>query len=123
MKFEISVIDNFSAAHNLRGYRGKCEKLHGHNFKVKVILGANSLDKAGMVCDFHYIKDILKRVVKLLDHSHLNKLTYFKRVNPTSENIAKFIFNRLSSKINRRENRLLKVIVWETEGNEASYQE
>ncbi|MBU2540662.1 MAG: 6-carboxytetrahydropterin synthase QueD [Candidatus Omnitrophica bacterium] len=123
MKFEISVIDYFSAAHNLRQYQGKCENIHGHNFKVKITLGANSLDKTGMVYDFHYVKEVLKKTLKVLDHSHLNKLPYFGRVNPTSENIAKFIFNKLKAKINKRTRKLIKVTVWETESNEASYQE
>ena len=99
MKFKVSVSDYFSAAHNLRGYQGKCEELHGHNFKVKVSVGANSLDRTGIVCDFHFLKEKLKDALEQLDHTHLNKLAFFKNVNPTSENIARFIFKKLKVKI------------------------
>lgn len=123
MKFKISVTDDFSAAHNLREYEGKCEKLHGHNFKVKITVGANTLDKTGMVYDFHFLKQEFKHVLAQLDHSYLNKLPFFKKTNPTSENIARFIFKSLKKKIDKQGRKLLAVTVWETEGNEASYQE
>lgn len=121
MKFKISVTDNFSAAHNLRGYKGKCEELHGHNFKVKVGFVSSKLDKLGMVIDFHIVKRELKIVLDRLDHKYLNNLIYFKSLNPTSENIARFIFKTLKTKFPGK--KLLEVIVWETETNEASYQE
>jgi 6-pyruvoyltetrahydropterin/6-carboxytetrahydropterin synthase len=123
MKFTISVTDNFSAAHSLRGYRGKCENLHGHNFKVRVTFGAAKLDKIGMVVDFHQVKEILRSVLRQLDHLHLNELTFFKKNNPTSENIAFFIYGQIEKKIKHRFCKLLAVTVWETEGNEATYQQ
>lgn len=121
MKFKISVTDSFSAAHNLRGYKGKCEELHGHNFKVKVVLTSSELDKLGMVSDFHEVKEVLKKVLSKLDHTYLNNLEFFKENNPTSENIARFIFEKFKSELSNQ--KLLEVIVWETETNEASYQE
>jgi 6-pyruvoyltetrahydropterin/6-carboxytetrahydropterin synthase len=123
MKFKISVTDYFSAAHSLRGYKGKCESLHGHNFKVKVTLGASTLDKLGMVCDFHIVKQELKDVLGVLDHKHLNELKFFKKNNPTSENIARFIFESLKPMFNKPASKLLEVRVWETEVNEASFGE
>lgn len=122
MKFKISVTDFFSAAHNLRQYQGKCEKLHGHNFKVKVTVGAKRLDKAGMVADFHYLKDALKLALRPLDHSYLNKLPFFQTANPTSENVAQFIFKEIRKSI-KAGHKLLEVSVWENETNEAIYQE
>ena len=121
MKFKISVTGYFSAAHNLRGYKGKCEELHGHNFKVKLIIASSKLDKLGMVADFHIVKTELKITLNELDHKYLNNMPYFKSVNPTSENIARFIFKKLKVKFSGQ--KLLEVIVWETETNEASYQE
>ena len=122
MKFKISVTDSFSAAHNLRHSRGKCERLHGHNFKVRITVGADKLDKLGMVADFHDIKNHLRLVLGQLDHNYLNKIPFFKKINPTSEQIACFIFKGLNKKIKGRTCRLLEVTVWETEGNEATYQ-
>ncbi len=121
MKFKISVSDYFSAAHNLRGYKGKCEELHGHNFKVKAVIASSKLDKLGMVADFHIIKQELKNTLDELDHKYLNNLPFFKSLNPTSENIARLIFKKLKTKFPGK--KLLQVIVWETETNEASYQE
>lgn len=121
MKFKIFVTDNFSAAHNLRGYKGKCEELHGHNFKVKVGLASGKLDKLGMVADFHIVKRELKMALDELDHKYLNNLSHFKSLNPTSENIARLIFKKLKTKFSGK--KLLEVIVWETDSNEASYEE
>ncbi len=111
---KVSVIDYFSAAHNLRGYKGKCEELHGHNWKVEVSLESARLDKTGMVVDFKILKDKLKRVLKLLDHKYLNKLAYFKKTNPTSENIAKYIYDRLKCRVQ-------SVSVWESHNSYATY--
>ncbi len=125
--FEIEVELFFSAAHYLREYRGKCETLHGHNWKVKVTLAQGKLDKAGMVIDFSKIKTTLREILGLLDHKNLNEISHFKKVNPTSENIAKFIFDNLkcslktSSDKNLRGADLKKVTVWETDTSSASY--
>lgn len=123
MKFKISVTDSFSAAHNLRHYQGKCERLHGHNFKVRITLGAKNLDKMGMVADFHEIKKNLRSVLGQLDHNYLNEIPFFKKINPTSEQIASFIFKGMKKKIPGHSYKVLEVTVCETEGNEATYQE
>ncbi len=119
--FEVSVAMNFSAAHNLKGYKGKCEALHGHNWKVEVSLGADALDKTGMVEDFTVIKMKLKEILGLFDHKYLNQLSYFKKINPTSENIAKLIYAKMKERLKRGEVVVISVKVWETENSFATY--
>jgi len=120
--FEIEVEHSFSAAHSLRAYKGKCESLHGHNWRVKVTLYASKLDRRGMVMDFSELKMKLKEVLDELDHRNLNEFDYFKRINPTSENIANFIFDRLSYNLQEtRSYKLKKITVYETDTSSASY--
>ncbi len=121
--YEVSVSMNFSAAHNLRGYQGKCEALHGHNWKVEVVLRSALLDKVGMVEDFTLIKSKLKEVLALFDHKYLNTLPYFKKKNPTSENIAKVIYGKMKERMRGSSVPLEAVKVWETETSFASYRE
>jgi len=92
MKYRVSVVRGFSAAHALRGYKGKCEKLHGHNWKIKASLTAAKLDKTGMAMDFTDIKSALDGVLAKLDHSYLNETSPFDKINPTAENIAEYIY-------------------------------
>ncbi len=115
--YTIRVKDEFSGAHNLRGYKGKCEKLHGHNWKVEVEIAKNKLNNQGMVLDFKKMKKLLSKVLEKLDHKYLNDLPYFKKYNPTSENIVKYIYNALSKDLEG----LSKITVWETESSCASY--
>jgi 6-pyruvoyltetrahydropterin/6-carboxytetrahydropterin synthase len=112
--YEAKVALSFSGAHSLRHYEGKCEELHGHNWKVEVTVTREKLDRLGMVIDFKRLKKKLNSVLDILDHKHLNDLPYFKKVNPTSENIAKFIHDKLNLKS-------AKVTVWETDNSTASY--
>lgn len=95
--YSIKVEADFSAAHNLRGYKGRCEDLHGHNWKVEVVISSKKLDKIGMVMDFKAVKTKLFDVLDELDHKYLNNASYFKKVNPTSENIAKYIYDKLTT--------------------------
>lgn len=111
------IINEFSGAHNLRGYEGKCENLHGHNWKVEVEVTKTELDKIGMVEDFKNMKKILGELIDKLDHKYLNDLSYFKKHNPTSENIAKYIYDALSKNMSG----LGKVTVWESDSSSASY--
>lgn len=117
--YKVKVEACFSSAHNLRGYKGKCEELHGHNWKVELTAGADELDRAGMVLDFKYLKKRLNAVLEELDHKYLNRLPYFKKVNPTSENIAQFIYDSLKRSIPQ----LLSVTVWENDSSCATYEE
>ncbi|MFA4984423.1 MAG: 6-carboxytetrahydropterin synthase QueD [Candidatus Omnitrophota bacterium] len=115
--YSVKVEANFSAAHNLRNYKGKCEALHGHNWKVEVALTGDKLDKAGMVMDFKKLKAELKAVLDKLDHGYLNNGAYFRKVNPTSENIARYIYERLKARLKK----LASVTVWESDNCAASY--
>ncbi|MBN2097952.1 MAG: 6-carboxytetrahydropterin synthase QueD [Candidatus Omnitrophica bacterium] len=121
--YSIKVDSPFSAAHNLRGYCGKCEKLHGHNWQVEVELAAEKLNSLAMVCDFKDIKKQLAKVLQKLDHQMLNKLPYFKKNNPTSEKIAEFIFYELKQAIKAKGIMLKLVRVWETASSSATFSE
>jgi 6-pyruvoyltetrahydropterin/6-carboxytetrahydropterin synthase len=115
--FEVKVISEFSAAHNLRGYRGKCEKLHGHNWKTEVVVASQRLGKADMVVDFKRLKTCLAKVLQKLDHRYLNAIAYFKKLNPTSENIARYIYDNLKLHIVG----IKSVSVWESNSSCATY--
>ena len=116
--YEIKVTDEFSGAHSLRHYKGKCEGLHGHNWKIEVIVYSNTLDDKGMIMDFKILKEKLKKVLYSFDHKYLNNIPYFKKKNPTSENIAKFIHDALAKNISKK----IKVFVWETSNSCASFE-
>ncbi len=119
MVYNIKVEASFSSAHNLREYKGKCESLHGHNWKVAVEATSDRLDKIGMVIDFKYLKKHLNNILEKLDHKYLNKIPYFKKTNPTSENIAKYIYKNIKSKVPL----VSSVTVWENETSSATYKE
>jgi 6-pyruvoyltetrahydropterin/6-carboxytetrahydropterin synthase len=115
--YEVLVKSDFSSAHRLREYKGKCENLHGHNWKVEAAVVSRTLDPNGILLDFRLFKESLEKVMGELDHTNLNDLTAFKAANPTSENIAKFIFDKLADKgiIPQR------VTVWESDTSCATY--
>ncbi|MFH1248471.1 MAG: 6-carboxytetrahydropterin synthase QueD [Candidatus Omnitrophota bacterium] len=116
--YKVRVEANFSSAHNLRGYRGRCEDLHGHNWRVELVAAKKNLDRLGFVLDFKHIKSILNDFLDALDHKYLNKIPYFKKSNPTSENIAKYIFDSLIKRIPC----LVSVTVWENNTSSAIYE-
>lgn len=116
----LRVRGDFSAAHRLRGYRGKCESLHGHNWRVEVVVGAEKLDKLGMVVDFKVVKRVLAQVLDKFDHRFLNRLSEFKRKNPTTENIAQEIAKQLAERLPSRV-QLKSVTVQEAPGSSATY--
>ena len=129
--FEIAIKSDFSSAHDLRGYKGKCEALHGHNWEVEVKVAAVKLDKIGMAMDFHILKRRVNEITSKLDHKYLNDIPYFsaaggsasggKKINPTSENIAKFIFDNLKKKLNSKNIKVKAVTVWESKTSSATY--
>ena len=119
--YELVVETNFSSAHQLRGYKGECEKLHGHNWKVQVHVVAEKLNELDMAIDFHELKDFVREVIAPLDHGFLNDLFPFTEKNPSSENIAKWIFDSLKKKVNDNNLRLSAVTVWESETTSATY--
>lgn len=97
--FEIVIKLCFSASHKLEGYEGNCSNLHGHNFGVEICVEGKTLDKIGMVFDFREIKNIADKIISRLDHQYLNEIEPFNKINPTSENIAKYIFEKLKNKL------------------------
>ncbi len=121
--YTVTVREGFSAAHNLRGYHGNCEKLHGHNWKVEAVIGGGKLDKDGLLIDFREAKQLLHKVLKGIDHAYLNELLEFKELNPTSENIAHLIYKELSGLLKGKtcSCSLRSVSVWETDANCATY--
>ena len=121
--FELTVETYFSAAHQLRGYKGRCEKLHGHNYKVQVRVIAERLDEIGIVVDFCEIKKLMDEIITPLDHSFLNEIFPFTEKNPSSENIAKWIYDSLREKIDDDNVHLSAVTVWESETTSATYYE
>jgi len=121
--FELMIETTFSAAHQLRGYTGKCEHLHGHNWKVQVHVSAEKLDEIDLAMDFHELKRMTKEVTAPLDHSFLNDVFPFTEKNPSSENIAKWIFDSLKKKINNENLQLNAVTVWESDTASATYYE
>lgn len=117
--YQVSVEASFSAAHSLRKYPGRCESLHGHNWRVAVTVGSKRLDRVGMVMDFWKLKKGLAEVLDELDHRCLNDLPYFKRYNPTSENVARYLHQRMRPRLGTS----FKITVWETDTSWASYEE
>ncbi|HAR62164.1 MAG: 6-carboxytetrahydropterin synthase QueD [Candidatus Margulisiibacteriota bacterium] len=115
--FSLMVEDTFSAAHQLYDYKGPCENLHGHTWKIQLFVEGDVLDKAGMLVDFRVLKAILKEERDILDHSYLNKIVEF---SPTSENLSKYLFERISLKMPENVH-LKKVTIWESASTWASY--
>lgn len=121
--FEVKVIGSFAAAHNLLDFRGKCENLHGHNWKIEVVLRGTRLENNGILVDFADVKGAVREALEEVDHKYLNELPFFKENNPSSENIARFLFERLSAKLNTDTRRLYSVTAWESADACATYME
>ena len=119
--YYVSAVQHFSAAHSLRGYQGKCENLHGHNYKVEVELKGLELTKNGMVVDFTDLRAALDKVLARMDHKHLNEIKPFDRINPTAENIAKLVYEEILLKFSAKKIKVSQVVVWESEGCKATY--
>ena len=121
--FDLSIETQFSAAHQLRGYKGKCEALHGHNWRVQVTVSSDKLNDIGMVIDFHELKAITKEATASLDHAFLNEVFPFTEINPSSEHIAKWIHETIRKKIEQNGCSMSSVTVWENETSSATYYE
>ena len=119
--YELKIEDSFAAAHNLRGYKGQCEALHGHNWKVEVVVRVDRLDETGLAVDFHELKAATHQVLEALDHGYLNDLPMFREQNPSSELIAKHIFEELGRRIERDGLWVHRVTAWESDKACASY--
>jgi len=113
--------DEFSASHQLRGYEGACENLHGHNWKVEVAVRGENLNEIGILIDFKVLKKALREILEELDHQHLNSLPAFQEKNPSSENIAQYIYQRLKEKLAGQPVKIVRVTVCETERSCATF--
>jgi 6-pyruvoyltetrahydropterin/6-carboxytetrahydropterin synthase len=119
--YEISVQEHFDAAHYLRGYQGKCEKVHGHRFQVVVNVRARQVDDIGLAYDFTKLKQQLGEIVSRFDHTCLNDVPPFDRINPSSENIASTIYSELQSRLKETKVSLYSVQVWESPHSAVTY--
>ena len=119
--YEIRIKSDFAAAHNLRDVGGKCESLHGHNFTVEVAVESEGLGEQGMVMDFRVLKAKTLGILDNLDHHYLNELPFFKGTNPSSENLAAYIFAELARQVDQGSRRVSWVSVWESPTSQATY--
>jgi 6-pyruvoyltetrahydropterin/6-carboxytetrahydropterin synthase len=119
--YELVVESKFAAAHQLRGYEGKCEKLHGHNWRVTIAVTSDRLNEQGLAVDFHELKKSLREVLDQLEHTFLNDIFPFTQINPSSENLAKWIYDSIGKKINDDDLEVASVTVWESDTASASY--
>lgn len=121
--FQVSVEETFSAGHALRGYRGKCENVHGHNYRVRVTVEGPQLDSIGLLCDFTEIKRVVREVIAGLDHQFINDLPAFRSVNPSAENLAKYFYDQVAGQLRELAPgaRITDAVVWETDTASARY--
>jgi len=121
--FQVSVDETFSSGHALRGYKGKCENVHGHNYKVRVTLVGPHLDSIGLLYDFTHLKRVIRDIVGGVDHRFLNDLAPFDVINPSAENVAKYFFEETTRQMNALPNgaRIQSVTIWETDTTSATY--
>jgi 6-pyruvoyltetrahydropterin/6-carboxytetrahydropterin synthase len=121
--FQVSVEETFSAGHALRGYKGKCENPHGHNYRVRVNVEGAELDSIGLLLDFVHLKRVLRELIAGVDHKYLNDQAPFDAINPSAENMAKFFYDGASAQILQLPNapRITSITVWETDETSATY--
>ncbi len=120
--FELRVVTGFAAAHRLTMVGEKCENLHGHNWKVEVYVQGQQLDEGGVLMDFGIIKTHVRDLMKTLDHKFLNDLEYFRNgTPPSSENIARYVADALTQRLNRPEVKVSRVTAWESDNAAATY--
>ena len=120
--FEVSVQQTFAAGHALRNYRGKCENVHGHNYRIEITVQGERLASNGLLVDFIELKRVMKDTIDYLDHRFINDLEPFTELNPSAENIAKFFHDRISEGLRTEVPvRIAEVKVWETDTSSAVY--
>jgi 6-pyruvoyltetrahydropterin/6-carboxytetrahydropterin synthase len=121
--FQVSVEETFSSGHALRGYRGKCENVHGHNYRVRVTLEGPQLDSIGLLVDFTQLKQVMREIISGLDHQFINDLEAFRTVNPSAENLAKYFYDEVARKLTGLPDgaRISDTVVWETDTSRAQY--
>ena|SRR5579863_7105849 len=121
--FEISVEQTFAAGHALRNYKGKCENIHGHNFRVRVKIEGERLDETGLLVDFVDVKRVMGSAIERLDHQFLNEIQPFDVKNPSAENIAEYFYREISVHLPETASpvKISEVTVWETDIQSATY--
>jgi 6-pyruvoyltetrahydropterin/6-carboxytetrahydropterin synthase len=120
--FEVCVEETFAAGHALRNYKGKCENVHGHNYRVRVTIEGEQLDSTGLLVDFVDVKRLMGGAIEYLDHRFINDLDPFDKINPSAENIAKYFYDRLHNGLkNEPPVRISEIRVWETDTSSAVY--
>ena len=115
--FEVKIETSFSSAHHLLNYKGKCENMHGHNWKVEVTARGEKLDNSNILIDFKNLKKEVNEIIEYLDHKDLNELKEFQNESPSSEFIAKYIYIKAKEKFKE----IQRVDIWETPTSRASY--
>ena len=122
-QFEVMIERNFSSAHQLRGYKGKCENLHGHNYKIEIYARGRELDNIGLLVDFVGLKEAADDIVQYLDHRNINELPPFDvELNPSAENLARYILENVSARVGDERVQVYKVRCFETPTSVATYQ-
>jgi 6-pyruvoyltetrahydropterin/6-carboxytetrahydropterin synthase len=122
-QFEVMIERNFSSAHQLRGYKGKCENLHGHNYRIEIFARGRELDNIGLLVDFGDLKEAADEVVGYLDHRNINELPPFDiELNPSAENLARYILERVAARVGDERVQVYKVRCYETPTSVATYQ-
>ena len=122
-QFEVMIERNFSSAHQLRGYKGKCENLHGHNYKIEIYARGRELDNIGLLVDFSELKTAADDIVQYLDHRNINELPPFDvELNPSAENLARYILEKVSARVGDDRVKVYKVRCFETPTSVATYQ-
>ena len=121
--YEVTIKKSFSAAHVLKEIGGKCEDLHGHNFLVEVTVAGNALNEEDLLIDFRDMKKWINEILDHLDHKYLNEVEAFKDTNPSSERIARYIYDRLMKKFQTLNLVLTvsRVTVWESDSARVTY--
>ena len=122
-RYTMKILLDFAAAHLLRNYEGVCNRLHGHNWKVEVLVTATKLDDVGMGVDFKVIKDATRELIGKLDHRNLNEIPPFDEINPTAENISEYLYSELSKELNVDGIKVSAVTLWETDRASVTYSE
>lgn len=119
--FEVSITQEFAAAHKLNDYQGQCRNLHGHTWQVQVCVASSALNSSGMVIDFRDLKAVLGGILVRFDHGYINEIPPFDQLNPTAENIAREIYREMKTLL--ADCTLKQVKVWESAGSCAAYRE
>jgi 6-pyruvoyltetrahydropterin/6-carboxytetrahydropterin synthase len=120
-QFEVMIERHFSSAHQLRGYKGKCENLHGHNYRIEIYARGRELDNIGLLVDFVELKAAADDLVQYLDHRNINELPPFDKLQPSAENLAKYILDRIAPRVDDGRVQIYKVRCFETPTSVATY--